>query len=182
MLDNVVMKKQFKYLIGAFVLTTMALPIYWLWYYVVIIKPNRFLADLEIKMSNNQSMKIPYDKTRAVCHKILRYKDGNHHDAFMMLSLVGNHESIPYLLRALKWEGPPSDDGGASCSTFHCVGALEKTTGMDFGLRYEPWEKWWRQEGSKLPPDVIESKASNYWAKITSKRHVEIQYLDNHEK
>ena len=176
------MTKHVKYLFGAFGIALVATLAYCLWCYVEVIKPHRFLAEVELKMANDPNTIIPYEKTRVACHKILRDKNGNHHDAFLMLSLVGNHESIPYLLKALKPEGPPSKDGGISCSTFHCIGALEKTTGTNLWLSYGPWEKWWREVGSKLPPDVIEANASNQWAEIISKQHVGISHLDNHEK
>ena len=176
------MIKHVKYSLGILGVILVAVLTYRLWYYVKVIKPHRFLADLDAKIADNPTTSIPYEKTRAACHKILRYKNGNHHDAFLMLSRVGNHESIPYLLRAFKREEPPSEDGGASCSTFHCVGALEKTTGTNFWLSYGLWEKWWREVGSKLPPDVIEANASNHWEDILSKLHVGTSHLDDREK
>jgi len=173
------MTRQFKYLFRAFGLVSVSILAYYLWYYAEIIKAHRFLTELEARMAADPTIRIPYKKARSACHTILRDRNWGNHDAFMLLTLVGNHESIPYLLKALKWEDPPSENGGASCSTFHCVGALEKTTGRNFGLRYEPWEIWWREEGSKLPPDVIEANASNHWMQVISKRHVETLHPDS---
>mgnify|MGYP003606661628 FL=1 len=112
---------------------------------------------------------------------MLRYKIGNHHTMFELLSLVGNHESIPYLLQAFESEDDPADQEGASCCVFLCRGALEKTTGMDLGLHYEPWEKWWQEEGSKLPAAVIDEKASRHWKEMLLKRQVTTPYLDDDE-
>ena len=45
--------------------------------------------------------------------------------------------------------------------TGHCVECLRHLTGMDFGWHQPDWEKWWRNEGSKLPPDELAKRAAN---------------------
>lgn len=91
-------------------------------------------------------------KARKICYKVLSHRLGNHHDAFGGLGEVGNTESIPYLISALKWQPPPDKEGLMDCTTGHCLYALRRLSGHNAGSKYEDWKRWWDETGSKLPP------------------------------
>jgi len=57
------------------------------------------------------------DEIRRVSHQVLRFPIGNHHDAFIALEKIGNAESVPLLIRALKWQDQPGEDGFMVCTT-----------------------------------------------------------------
>jgi hypothetical protein len=76
---------------------------------------------------------------------------GGHHDAFLLLSRVGDAESIPYLLWGLRWLPDTPKGGVMPCTKAHCLEALRKITGHDAGLNYSDWAEWWASTGSKLP-------------------------------
>jgi len=107
------------------------------------------------------------DEMRDLCHRSIRTRLGIHHDAFLFLESKGNAESVPLLIRALKWY-PPDEDGSASCITCHCLAALESLTGHDAGDTFLEWDRWWKETGSKLPaehfhprlPEKIKRKAN----------------------
>ena len=80
------------------------------------------------------------DHTRQVCHRVLRMRDGNHHDAFLMLRDCGDLSSVPYLVRALRWH--PAGANGMECTTTHGMQALEAITHQHFGLDLNAWEQW----------------------------------------
>jgi len=163
-----------RYLIGALVLALLSLLGYGVWYQMEIIVPERFIHGFAYRLLNNESMEIPFDKTRKMCHKILRYRRWDPNTALQLLIVVGNHGSVPYLIREFKWV-EADENGGFSFATLYCSWALEKTTGMDLGRRYEPWEKWWREEGSLQSPDEINTRASNNWERILSERQLKTQ-------
>ena len=99
----------------------------------------------------------PPKKIRDACHASLRNWATGGHNAFITLEREGNKDSIPYLIRALKWQnvqnGKPNEDVGVVCTHAHCMDTLEKLTGMNFRGDYKAWCKWWRQTGRYLPFD-----------------------------
>ena len=78
------------------------------------------------------------EEQREVAHKILCCSFGNHHDAYLVLIRHGNKKSIPYLLNGLKRF---KDYELIECTHDHCVEALKKITGKDFGYEYEDWKR-----------------------------------------
>ena len=120
--------------------------------------PHLILANLNPRSSRVQESYVLRKVIRSTCHTILRHRMGNHHDAFVALEEVGNKDSIPYLIRALKWQAEKHQEALAArrlvpCTYAHCVHRLEKLTGMKLGWEYEPWENWWKQTGQYLPFD-----------------------------
>lgn len=93
------------------------------------------------------------DEIRDLCHKAISTRFGFHHDAFLALSEIGNAESVPLLIRALKWQDFPGENGVMICTTDHCLMALNNLTGHDAGSSYQEWNIWWKETGSKLPKE-----------------------------
>jgi len=108
-------------------------------------------------ISNPNQERSP-KKIRDACHASLRNWVAGGHDAFLALEDVGNKDSIPYLIRALKWQNVQHGKALANgepieCTYGHCLCALEKLTGMNFEGDYKAWRNWWRQTGRHLPFD-----------------------------
>ena len=99
--------------------------------------PNKRLADSDWIESASK------EEIRSNCHAILGFPFGNHHDAFQWLAENGSRESVPVLIRALKWQPEPSDSGLMVCTTGHCLEALKSLTGHDAGSSYCEWKEWW---------------------------------------
>jgi hypothetical protein len=90
---------------------------------------------------------------RYTAHQVIRFPMGNHHDAFLLLEKVGDKESVPLLMNALKWQDLPEDeDDLLVCTTTHCLEALQSLTDHDAGDDHRAWKKWWAETGSELPP------------------------------
>ena len=164
------MKRTWKYLLWSSAAVLLAVAAFGIWFYVAIWIPNRTLARSD--WWQNEYKNAPQKKVRTLCHRIISHRIGNHHDAFLALDAVGNRDSIPYLIRALKWQRPP-EDGMLDCQTGHCIQCLRDLTGMDFGWRQADWDKWWRNEGSKMPPDELAKRAANKRAEITTRKLAE---------
>ena len=101
---------------------------------------------------------VPNEKIRDACHKILRNWFVGDHDAFLILANIGNKDSVPILIRALKWQNwlhnKDMEAGeGVVCTYSHCRDRLETLTGMNLGYDYDAWKKWWKQTGRHLPFD-----------------------------
>jgi hypothetical protein len=92
---------------------------------------------------NQSSYGLQYkpDVARQACHRVLRMREGNHHDAFLMLRDCGDLSSVPHLVRALRWH-PALPSGGLVCTTAHGLEALKAITHEDFGLDLNAWERW----------------------------------------
>ena len=80
----------------------------------------------------------PVKERREVAHQVLNLPYGNFHDAYLILKDIGNHESIPILLKHLKKF--PKDGDFRPCSQVHCLDALQKITGQEIGYDYEKWQ------------------------------------------
>lgn len=91
------------------------------------------------------------EEIRSVCHQVLRFPIGNHHDAFLTLANIGDAESVPLLVKSLKGLAGSDSTGFTICTTEHVIDALQSLTGQQFGFEPEKWEKWWAESGSKLP-------------------------------
>ena len=91
------------------------------------------------------------DELKEVAQRVLTCPVGGHHDAFLVLSRVGDTESIPYLLAGLRWLPDTPKGGVMPCTKMHCLSALRRITGHDAGLNYTDWAEWWASTGSKLP-------------------------------
>jgi hypothetical protein len=111
--------------------------------------PNQKMAEL------NWWENASKDELRKVSHQVLRYPIGNHHDAFIVLEKIGNAESVPLLIRALKWQDPPGEDGFTVCTLDHCLSALRSLTGVDQGTSFKAWSEWWKNTGSKKPLEAF---------------------------
>lgn len=113
--------------------------------YLTWVRPNQLLWDsdwLEHATAVEQ---------REACHAIIRSPWGNSvHDAFLILCTVGNHESVPLLVEALRLQ-PDAHGGPGDCTTAHCAEALRSLTGETYGTRWQDWHEWWEQTGRHLP-------------------------------
>jgi hypothetical protein len=89
---------------------------------------------------------------RQVAERALRTPWGNHHDACLLLSRVGNVESVPLLVRSLHWHEQPSEDSGVECTTIHCADALRQITGHDAGMDPRSWQEWLSASTRSSPP------------------------------
>ena len=129
------------------------------WFYLEVLLPYRTITDLSWWIPIRAEKEyVPNSKVRNACHKALKYRFTYHYDATLALRYVGNKDSIPYLIRTLKWEYLKRQDkmmpGNRLLGTLgYCVGSLEKLTGMDFGTDCAAWEKWWKETGQHLPFD-----------------------------
>ncbi len=127
-----------------------------MWIYFELVVPNQQLIAFDSTNKDPEYMA----HMRKVSHKVIGRWFGNHHDAFLVLEQVGNHESIPYLIRALKMQQTADSDGVVVCTTEHCVDCLHALTGMNFGYEYEEWQKWWEEEGAKLSAAELAARAT----------------------
>jgi len=95
--------------------------------------------------------KLPPATQRAQLHQILdRAKDENDgiHDACGDLRYVGDVSSVPHIIRALRFfpdEEIAGTGRGIVCTQQHCVDVLRKLTGVDVGVSYTSWQKWWEE-------------------------------------
>jgi hypothetical protein len=106
-------------LIAAAAFTVIAL-IGALWFIWI---PNRRLADIEFMERASP------EELRLVAERALESPWGNHHDACLLLSRVGNVDSVPALLHSLNGKQPDGDF--VECTELHCWEALQKLTGHD---------------------------------------------------
>ena len=147
------MKKRWIIRIG--VACLMLLAISGLYFYMAIWQPHRqFYRDeawWKTATTNDQ---------RLLCHRIISHRIGAPHDAFLHLRHIGNKDSIPLLIRALKWQKSPEGDM-IVCTTGHCVDALRSLTGEDYGTDYRKWHEWWKTTGKALPPIHFHERAVN---------------------
>jgi len=125
------------------------------WVYFEIWLPSRMIANSSKWETDCNGYLVPGEKIRDTCHKVLKYRFGNHHDAFIALVRVGNKDSIPYLIRALKRlekEYPNEKNSGfVICTYGHCEEALEQLTGIEVDWDSETWMNWWKKTGRYLP-------------------------------
>jgi len=84
---------------------------------------------------------------RDTAHEVLSLPMGNQHDAFVILMHVGTRESVPYLIRALRWQPHTAAGGRMACEKMHCLEALRNITRVDLGNNYEDWAAWWEEQG-----------------------------------
>lgn len=124
-------------------------------FYLVFIHPGRQLAQWAMTGYRD----VPAERVRHLAHRMISLPWGNHHDAFVALGEVGNAESIPYLIRALKWQEPPDTNGIVVCTTAHCSRRLLGLTGMWFRSDYEKWKQWWDETGCHMTPDQLAGQA-----------------------
>ena len=123
-----------------------------IWVYFELLRPNWMLARF---CGTYRDKNVSREKIREVCHKVLSHRFGNHHDAFIALETVGNAESIPYLIRALKWQRAPAKGGMVVCTTAHCAQRLWELTGEWHEYDYSKWDTWWKETGSKMSPEEL---------------------------
>jgi len=107
------------------------------------------------------------DEQRLLCHRVISHRIGTPHDAFLHLRKIGNKDSVPLLIRALRWQRPPKD-GVMVCTTAHCIDALRSLTGQDFGTDYLKWEQWWSTTGQTLSSTNCHQRAANQASEATS--------------
>jgi len=146
------MKK--KWIIRTGVAVVILLAMGGLYFYVAIMQPHRQLyrddAWWKTATTNDQ---------RLLCHRIISHRIGAPHDAFLHLRKIGNKDSVPLLIRALRWQRPPKD-GVMVCTTAHCLDTLRSLTGQDFGTDYDKWENWWNTAGKDLSPTNFHERAA----------------------
>jgi len=127
-----------------------------IWIYFELVVPNQQLTAFDSTNSDPEYVA----HMRRVSHKVISSWIGNHHDAFLVLEQVGNHESIPYLIRALKMQETADSDGVVICTAEHCVSCLQRLTGMNFGYEHYDWQKWWEEEGARLSAAELAARAA----------------------
>ncbi len=111
--------------------------------------PNQKISDLEWMNTASKG------ELKEVAHRVLTCPVGRHHDAFLLLSGVGDVESIPYLLAGLRWKPYTGKGDMMPCTKMHCLDALRRITGHDAGMNYSDWAEWWASTGSKIPPTAF---------------------------
>ena len=114
--------------------------------------PNKRLADPDWWRTTSP------EEMRSTAHWVLRFPVGNHHDAFLVLYQTGNAESVPLLIRALRWHNVSGEDF-IPCTTEHCLDALRNLTGHDAGATTLEWRAWWKETGSKQDPKTFYPRA-----------------------
>jgi hypothetical protein len=124
------------------------------YFYVAIWRPFRLLYRNETWWNAATT-----DEQRLVCQRVISHRIGTH-DAFLHLARIGNKDSVPLLIRALRGEKLPTD-GMTVCTTGHCIGALRSLTGEDFGADYVKWEQWWNTTGHALSPTNFHERVVN---------------------
>ena len=128
------------------------------WFFFGFFLPHITIQHRDIRSSRVQEDYAFRARIRNACHTVLRHKIGNHHDAFVALEDIGNKDTIPLLIRALKWQCLEHQNKIANnklvpCTVGHCVWNLQNLTGMKFGYDYEAWDNWWKETGRYLPFD-----------------------------
>jgi len=124
--------------------------------YFVFYRPTQQLN--EWAMNGDQG--LSEEQVRQIAHRMISLPWGNHHGAFLALAKVGNRESIPYLIRALRWQAKPDSNGVVVCTTHHCSRCLWNLTGMWFRSDYGQWNRWWREVGCHLSAEQLRQQAS----------------------
>jgi len=115
-----------------------------LYIYMAYMVPHQKLNSWLLTTGVTELSQMDRTEIREVCHQVISHRLGNHHDAFLALEQVGNHESIPLLIRASSWH-PVNPDGLTICTSNHCQDALKKITGYTEAVTTEQWESWWEQ-------------------------------------
>jgi hypothetical protein len=121
----------------------------WLWFIWI---PNHRLGDVTFV-----DHAAP-EEVRRMAERALQSPWGNHHDACLLLSRVGDAGSIPVLVRSLRGREPATAHA-EDCTVLHCVEALRQLTGQDAGMDPGQWQVWWTTVGSKLPPSAFPAHA-----------------------
>ena len=152
------MKNFKKSVLKGIVLVLLVLCITVTWFVLEILLPHRTLSSPDWWIPIGEGKYAPNRKTRNACHAVLRYQFTYHNDAVLALRYVGDKDSIPYLIQALKLQNVkhPSaitSDKRAPVTFMRCLGSLEQLTGMKLGRDYKTWENWWKETGQYLPFD-----------------------------
>ena len=161
------MKLRLRYLAGLLLLVLLL----GVAFYMSFINPSRQLA----RWAMADYRDVPHDRVRHVAHQIISLPWGDHHDAFVALGEVGNVESIPYLIRALKWQELPDTNGVVVCTTAHCSRRLWELTGMWFGSDHEKWKMWWDESGCHMTPEQLANQAEEAAKQAGRKRFGELR-------
>ena len=89
---------------------------------------------------------LPASERRPILHEqIIKYPHS--HDSYIDLIAIGDASSVPYLIRALAWEGrsepAPGRVWGMVCTRAHVLEALSTITNQDAGPNTEDWWRWY---------------------------------------
>ena len=85
---------------------------------------------------------------REASHHVIAYPlAADHHDAFIVLAAAGDADSIPRIIRALRWHS--SDQDEHESFTANGFDALEKLSGRAGDRDVDSWQRWWDETGSK---------------------------------
>jgi len=101
-------------------------------FYALIYRPITVFRDVQSNPNTTPG------ELRQAAHRILRWRSD--HDAFIVLSRVGDVSSVPLLIRWLPQL--PADNAAVECTTAHCREALVAITHEDFGYRPDKWRAW----------------------------------------
>ncbi len=125
------MKNKILKILGILLVINLVASVY---LYIFIWRPHQKMSDLDWLQST------PPQEQRELAHTVLSQPFGNFHDALVILNSHGNKESLPYLLNTLTKFDDTSDF--VECTQSHCVDALKKITGEDFGSDYDKWKEY----------------------------------------
>ncbi len=73
---------------------------------------------------------------RKASYQVLSLPSIDHHDAFIVLSKIGDESSVPHLISALRREAPTKAGGMMVCTKVHCLEALANIVNQDAGNNY----------------------------------------------
>jgi hypothetical protein len=101
------------------------------------------------------------ERLRQKSHAELSKRGGFNPGVFADVEEVGNKESVPLLIAALRWYPPIKIDGHIAMidTAGMCIDALRTLTGQDLGFDPDKWEKWWKEKGKNLPPEYFQPKS-----------------------
>ncbi len=95
-------------------------------------------------------VRLDREARRALCHQTLRYLALAPHDAFVWLSDIGDEESVPLIINALRW-----GDDSPVCTFGHGRGALKSLTNQTTDGSYAAWRRWYEANRHKSRLDWI---------------------------
>ena len=129
------------------------------WFYFAFWIPNKILLNSNVWETDYQGDHVRREKIRKASQTLLWFWGGDHPSALIALQNVGNKDSIPCLIWALKcqnkrWQKEiAAGHTGLTCTSHMC--ALDGLTGMydELGDDHKVWEKWWKETGRYLPFD-----------------------------
>lgn len=92
---------------------------------------------------------IDIPAARAALHRILGWPYHGEHDAFLSAAGIGDYTTVPLLIEDLKRQEYTPPGKPMDCEKAHCLNALRLISGVNAGVNYEDWIKWWDAAGKR---------------------------------